>query len=499
MIPRTAAPWLTLISFSFLYLTLFILPSTPTWFASDRQFNLLNAKRLLDGQVMYLDFFDYWPPGTEVVYLAFFKTLGLRAWLPNVILLLEKLGLTLVTFALAKRVLEERAALLAGLLFLTVGARFDNGDFHWLSILAALAAAWALIEARTPRRSHPRRRSVRPVRFFMHPRGFLAVLGLAGCLLWEHRTEGASWGKTLAKEAWLLGSFSATVLCAFGSFIWKAGFDRFWDQTVTFNYRYYPLCAPELSSWRSYLADLPRVTSLSDAARGGLILFLYALIPLVYLVFVRAYQRGAGGGRRAPWDRLALIAAVGTALTVSVAYGPNATKFGSVSPPAMILLVWLASGEAWIGRALTKLLWTLVVTLLAAYPLHRQTQWTGVLEAPAGRAAFLEKDYYEAHLWVLQHTRPGEEVLYVDWPGYYYLMDLRNPTEHNQMVTTDFTRPEQVARVVASLEKRKVRLVLWSQMGGAAGNLDPLRRYLKEHYAPVATLQDVVLVFQRKA
>jgi hypothetical protein len=63
----------------FVYLQLFILPDIPLLDHGDQTIYLFNAARMLEGQVMYRDFFQFTPPGTEFVYLALFKLFGVRA------------------------------------------------------------------------------------------------------------------------------------------------------------------------------------------------------------------------------------------------------------------------------------------------------------------------------------------------------------------------------------------------------------------------------------
>lgn len=44
----------------------------------DVSVHLLNAARILDGETIYRDFFQFTLPGTELVYLALFKLTGPR-------------------------------------------------------------------------------------------------------------------------------------------------------------------------------------------------------------------------------------------------------------------------------------------------------------------------------------------------------------------------------------------------------------------------------------
>ena len=66
-----------------LYLDSFIPPSTPIYQGDTLPIYLLEAVKMLGGQVMYRDFFQFTLPGTQVFYLLLFKLFGVRAWIPS--------------------------------------------------------------------------------------------------------------------------------------------------------------------------------------------------------------------------------------------------------------------------------------------------------------------------------------------------------------------------------------------------------------------------------
>jgi hypothetical protein len=96
-------PLLLLGPFVFLYLRLFCLPFTPILAGGDENLFLLNATRMLDGEMIYRDFFEFATPGVALVNLGFFKLFGPRAGVPQVSLILLGLGLTRLIFAICKR------------------------------------------------------------------------------------------------------------------------------------------------------------------------------------------------------------------------------------------------------------------------------------------------------------------------------------------------------------------------------------------------------------
>src|ERR1051326_1604736 len=109
---------------SFLYLNLFILPAVPICQRGDGLTYVANAVRMLHREVIYRDFFQFTPPGTECVYLGFLKLFGTRNWIPNVVLILLGLGLVWCSTIVSRSFLKGPCALLPGLLFLVLAYRF---------------------------------------------------------------------------------------------------------------------------------------------------------------------------------------------------------------------------------------------------------------------------------------------------------------------------------------------------------------------------------------
>jgi hypothetical protein len=66
-----AADWsvvaLLLGSAAYLYVNLFVLPNTPYLLGGDQTYFWVDAQRMLSGERPYRDFFQFTPPGTDVV------------------------------------------------------------------------------------------------------------------------------------------------------------------------------------------------------------------------------------------------------------------------------------------------------------------------------------------------------------------------------------------------------------------------------------------------
>src|ERR1700744_5129223 len=64
----------------FLYLRTFLLPGTALTPFGDEIHYFMHAVRMLHGQLPYRDYFTFVPPGTDVLYAAVFRLLGVHPW-----------------------------------------------------------------------------------------------------------------------------------------------------------------------------------------------------------------------------------------------------------------------------------------------------------------------------------------------------------------------------------------------------------------------------------
>ena len=91
LVPRPQAWLVLLISLAsgiFLYLQLFVFPATPRVAVGDQSIYLHNAERMYAGQLIYRDYDTFTLPGTDMLYVALFRLFGVRAWIPQMMLLL---------------------------------------------------------------------------------------------------------------------------------------------------------------------------------------------------------------------------------------------------------------------------------------------------------------------------------------------------------------------------------------------------------------------------
>jgi 4-amino-4-deoxy-L-arabinose transferase-like glycosyltransferase len=123
-VSKSGAGWvqsiLLLIASSYLYVNLFTLSHVPIFLFGDQTFFWVYAQRILHGERIYQDFFQFTPPGTDLIYLAAFHLFGVHIWVTNLVVLLLGLSLSYLCFNLAARLMDRHLALLASTIFLVL-------------------------------------------------------------------------------------------------------------------------------------------------------------------------------------------------------------------------------------------------------------------------------------------------------------------------------------------------------------------------------------------
>lgn len=243
----------------FLYLEAFILPSTPRAAAGDQSIYLHDAARMFDGQIIYRDFDHFTLPGTSALYLALFKLFGVRAWIPQAMLVLIGSLIAWLSFGICRKLMSGPAAFLPGILFLTLPfTGYFDATHHWYSTLAATAALAVLMEERSPGRVAAAG-VLWGVGTCFAQSLVLGPVGLALFLAWEARRAQASPRKNglLKTVGVLFGTYVATVVTFNAYFVARAGFGKFFYNTFTFVAKYYP--QDSFNTWGAYLSSKPPI------------------------------------------------------------------------------------------------------------------------------------------------------------------------------------------------------------------------------------------------
>ena len=336
------------VSFFFLYTQLFQFPFTPYYFEGDHLISVSNAMRMLDGQVIYRDFFHLTPPGTELIYTTLFAIFGVKIWVLNITILFLGFALVLLTWYLSRLFITGMMVYLPSTIFLVVGFRlfFIDGSYRLFSVVCVLTALAALMKKRAPRNLMIAGGLCGLASFFVQPRGVIGITGISLFLIWENYREGLNVKRLVRSGLFLALPFIGIIVLTQTYFLYEAGFDNYYFSLVTFLQKHYP--NDPLSNGAAFLADLPDFrqyleiylpfSAISRYFRVAFpALFFYVLIPWIYLAyFLVRWRRKNYIGFEETDARLMLLCLVGLTLSVGVS-APSAFRLAHVAMPGIVL------------------------------------------------------------------------------------------------------------------------------------------------------------------
>ena len=502
---RETGAWLTIsvlcAGFVFLYLNLFYLPSTPIYLLVDQVTQLFDARRMLAGEVIYRDFFQVTPPGTQVVYLILFKLFGVRAWIPNVMLVVLGLAIMWLMILISRKVLPGKAAILPAVLFLVVPFRSQvDATHHWYSTLVALAGIALLMESRTPLRLAAAGGLFGLSTCFTQTRGLSAALGVALFLIWEARRKRLATREFWKRQFHLWWAFVLVVICFNAWFAWKTGLTKFLDDTILFGLRYYP--SEAWNTYRVYMIDIPRLNPWYRLPALAIFLSVHLLVPLIYILFFVRYWTTARQNPQAPWERLMLLSVTGFFMFLGVASAPSWLRICAVSPPGVILFGWFWNSPGKFRALRVNTIWALALIVAVGECVERDIRWHKDLQVPIGRISIMDPETYQRIRYFLLRTKPGGYFFGDEM--YNFLLDLHDPARVPYVTGSDYTRPSQVETLIDGLKTHPTQYVLFEAAAampppsfGGRNHLRPLEDYLKTHYHFITAFSDGEMVWER--
>jgi hypothetical protein len=479
---------------TYLYFNLFSPFHTPILLGGDQVYFWTYAERLLDGEQIYRDFFQFTPPGTDLLYLGLFKFFGLSVWVTNATVLVLGVALCWFCFAIAAEIMDLQSALLATIFFLViVYGKLLNGTHHWFSVLAIMGAIKISKGATRPARTLGAGALLGLASFFTQTHGAAALLAFILFLALKWRRNKQAWVDLLRNEALLLLGYTVALLVLDAYFIATIGFRQLWYFQVTFVRQYVVhasqgayLGLPERLSWRG----LPSLCQY---------LVVYILLPVIYpLTLWRCWQKGHNTSFS--WERVTLLSTVGVFLLVEVAFSMNWLRVFAVSFAGVILLFWNAGQSGMIRRSTIVLLWVGFACIgfrqtRAIYAHERST-----VRLPGGDVVVTPQAYEKLH-WIMLHTTPGQFFFQADGAGMYLPLRLRNPSWLDGIAPGEEMRPEDITGVIQQLEGKRVQFVLWrprlDSTEPSKDHLTPLRTYLHSKYTRFHVFADGDTVWER--
>lgn len=488
-----------LIAFVFLYTQLFQLPFTPYYFEGDHLISISNAMRMLGGEVIYRDFFHLTPPGAEVFYTALFAIFGVKVWVLNITILFLGFALALLTLYFSRHFFSGFTVYLPPAIFLVIGFRlfFIDGSYRLFSVVCVLTALAVLINKRNPQNLAIAGALCGLASFFVQPRGVLGAAGISLFLIWENYRHGFSIKKLVNSGLYLTMPFLGVLIITQAFFIYNAGFDNYYFSLVTFLQKHYP--SDPLSNRAAFLSDLPDFnqylqiyspfSAVSRYFRVAFpVLFFYALVPYIYLVYLLVrWRRKTYLGSEVADAKLMLLCMTGLTLSVGVS-APSVFRLAHVAVPGLVLLIWLLKQVRFSQR--TAAVCLAILSLIGvSYIIQRQTITKYQLEMPAGRSAFFSEPVFRRYKWIGEHTRDGEVFYEGHHPSFYFPFHLVNPTPMYLIRDSEYTPIFQVEGVVKALENNPPTLIAWPRKWtknpkerAVGDNLEILWKFISANY-----------------
>jgi hypothetical protein len=474
-----------------LYANLFASIGTPFLLGGDQVYFWMWGQRLLNGEQIYRDFFQFTPPGTDLLYWGAFKLLGARTWVPNLVVLLLGVALCALCLRISKSFMSRgHAALATSLYVVFVFGTTLNGTHHFFSVLAVSCAVAVLLKGNTTPRIAIAGAFLGLATFITQTRGPVVAVGIALWMLWERYRAQEPWSSYL-KRLILLGlSLGITWFVLSGYYIATLGLRQLlFFQVATVR-------EGVVTGWNAQSIGFP---GLSRSTWAPLLqwLFAYILLPTIYAVCLWRLWKAA---REAREDavRIGLLTVVGTAMFLEIAQSPSWLRFFCVALPGVILFVWLLSGAGKIARFATRTLWMGVIGLAVFHTWHVHSLKSVTEELPAGRIA-AHPVPAEKLAWLAAHTTPGQYMLQAEWPGMYLPLSLRNPIFLDVVAGAGASRPENVALAIRQLQAKRVQYIMLSPRLQRLDRMPTMfADFVTSHYRLVRTFSDQDEIWERK-
>jgi hypothetical protein len=467
---------------------LFSLRGTPFLLGGDEQVFWMNALRMLQGELIYRDFFEFTPPGTDLVYLSAFELLGPRIWVPNVVQLLLGVSLACLCFHLAHSIMKTAEALLAAALFLVLFfGRWLDATHHWFSLLAVIAAVAVLMRGSSAPRVLICGALLGCASFFTQTRGVGAGLGFAAFLVWDGVQKHATWRSQCKQLLRLLLSLILTWSVLSSYFIFKLGISKLFYFQAVYVLQYVTNAAHNIYPWDQDLFAWP----ISRQA-------IYFAVPTIYAISLWRCRRAdvKASAIHAP---IVLLALVGGGMFLEVAQSPNWLRVDCIALPALILFVWLASGVAERLPGYARLRkYAIAMTWIGLLGVSAHQVWSRniahplIIDLPAGRSAVAALPG-EKLTWLARHTTPGELFFQASYQSLYLPLQLRSPAFD---FLDRYTSPEFVALDLRQLAGQRVRYVLWSPLDRP--RYPAFEQFLSERYRRVWRFTDEDEIWELK-
>lgn len=463
--------------------------------SSDEATYLYEAKRLLHGEVMYRDVFDFITPGWMYLMAAMFWAFGTDIATARVgMAAIHGVGIVLLYRTARALDVGRPLACVAALAYLVLSPpAWPVASQHWLSTVLTVALVWACAARE---RERPGFAFVPGIVLGLlvctqQQRGLPMGLGMVGWLVVDHVVARRFAPRPLSALVRDVSTFAAGALVVIVPVLailtLRAGVGPIWQALVLFPLENYG--AVTRCSWGD--VNLMTVAAASYTAPRVLFWMPLVLVPaLARLVMLLVTRRDQTAARR-----LALLASSCGASVLSVLYFPDVVHLAFIAPVFLLTgveslgclgrsLVPTATGRR-VGASVLLLAATVAGVarlhgnrerLRAAFPLRHQTAFGAIDYATRDEVRLQET------VQTLMAEVPGRRLFVYPGLGHLYLTaDANNPTPYGFFVA-DFHRPDQVADVLERLRAARLPYVVYYRI---VPFHDAVAGYITTAYAPL--------------
>jgi 4-amino-4-deoxy-L-arabinose transferase-like glycosyltransferase len=481
---------------------------------------LQGAQRILEGEVLYRDFFSFYTPGSFYWQALLFKVFGSSYLVARTLLPLYGGVFSLLTYLLARRVCNRWSAILGAYLFLVIGLPYRFLHLHnWDSLVLAYVGIYCAVrQLEAPKNSWAFATGtfVSLTILFEHSKGTGLLIGLG---LGLAALALAGRGKGLVRLPALLAGLAwpfVPVLIYFASQHALSPMIADWTWPL-FHYSEsnklpYGWINISPQGWEALFGSgtwTHRLVSILFMSPC----FVWPMIPFAAIVFlaIHALRLKWGNAEMRVSGYFVVVSAGCVGLTLSaIATGrPDVQHLIFAGAPFSVVLAWVLGGAGIESTLLEKVRPLLVVYCLVFFTAFGLAFWIhGPLDAPhrletrRGSVRLSRPD--EVIPYLTRHVASGEKIfVYPQQPLYYFLTATRNPTRFD-FLQLGMHSQEEFQQVIAELAADRTKLVIWDLpfntdtilQGWPATRLetlanDPIKDFILANYRPCTTLRSV--------
>ncbi len=466
---------------------------------ADESVHLYEAQRVLEGEVLYRDVFNFIPPGWFYLMASLFGVFGTSIETARGAMAVMH-GLTAALVYLTSRRLGIGAGLawLPALGYLAIcQSAWLIVSQHWVSTLLCAAVLYVCAGRADGR---PRWALAAGILLGLlivvqQQRGVFMAAGVtvwlgADALVRRRYTAAPLLAPLAAELVRLAAGVAAIVVPVLGLAVARAGFGAVWYALVVF----------PLVNYRSEMhCDWGDVNFMTAAAARYTFPLVLKYLPVALLVSgARLVWLLARGADPRTARRLLLLLVFCGASALSIAYFPDFIKIAFV---AFAFLVAATEVLAWAVRfvpqpvAIARPLGAIAAAALllgGAFHLYRNAVRLHGEYPHAHRTAFGRVDYANAdeprlheELVALLADAPSRDLYaYPLMSDLYLTVPAHNPTPYGFFFASGYHRPEEVQRVIDVLAAAQLPYIVL--LPGLLPADDPVRRWVEAHYTPIS-------------